>query len=102
LASSGAFADCATSGSGPVTPTCSGTFATTNTQNSVSQNPDITDRIHASLDSVNASGASGAVIGGAGLAPTSTLSGSTAASFEGEFSNLTRSCAGKVVVRYSW
>jgi hypothetical protein len=102
LASSGAFADCATSGSGPVTPTCSGTFATTNTQNSVSQNPDITDRIQAFSDSVNASGASGAVIGGAGLAPTSTLSGSTVASFEGEFSNLTRSCAGKGVVRYSW
>ena len=68
----------------------------------MSQNPDITDRIQAFSDSVNASGASGAVISGAGLAPTSTLSGSTVASFEGEFSNLTRSCAGKGVVRYSW
>jgi hypothetical protein len=77
FASSSAFADCATSGSGPVTLTCSGTFATTNTANGASPNPDTTDRIQAFSDSVNATVNSGAVISGTGLAPNSNQNGST-------------------------
>ena len=77
FASSSAFADCAVSGSAPVTVTCSGTFTTTNTANATTPNPDTTDRIQTFSDSVSATVSSGAVITGAGLGPSSTLSGST-------------------------
>ncbi len=74
---SSAFADCATSGSGPVTLTCSGTFATTNTGNSTTPNADTVDRTQTFSDSVNDTVNSGAVLTGAGLQVSSVLSGSS-------------------------
>src|SRR6202171_2761841 len=70
LACSAARAACTTSGAAPVVVTCSGTFATNNTVNtSISRTQSFNDSVAATVDSTG-------VITGAGLAPTSTLSGS--------------------------
>ena len=57
LQSSSAWAGCATSGGAPVTLTCSGAVTTTNATNSMSPNPNTSDRIQAFADSINGTAA---------------------------------------------
>jgi uncharacterized protein with beta-barrel porin domain len=108
---SDAWAVCATTGTAPatVTVTCSGAVTTTNTNSITSPNPNTTDRGQLFGSSITATVNAGATITGAGLAPTSTLNGSTvsltnngsitsnvnaAAAVEGSGSNFTLSYTG--------
>jgi hypothetical protein len=77
VVSSSAWAVCATTGAAPVTLTCGGAVTTTITANSTSPNPNTSDLIQSFNERLSATVNAGATITGAGLAPSSTLNGST-------------------------